>query len=136
VLALLQELRERATVLYSTHILDDVQRVSDRVAILDHGRLVRASTTQELMASASHDRLSLVLGGADDSTAIALASLAGVAGVRPVRSPTGADVSDHDAARRHPDRPGGDHRLTPPAADSSWSAMNPRTSISNRSSFA
>jgi len=83
VLGLLQGLRERATVLYSTHILDDVQRVSDRVAILDQGRLVRSSTTEELMSSASNDRLSVVLGGADDATAIALASLAGVAGVTP-----------------------------------------------------
>jgi ABC-2 type transport system ATP-binding protein len=90
VLALLERLRGHATVLYSTHILDDVQRVSDRVAILDHGRLVRASATDELMASFSQDRLSVVLGGADDSTAVALATLDGVAGVTPGPTVNGA----------------------------------------------
>jgi ABC-2 type transport system ATP-binding protein len=40
VLALIERLRERATVFMSTHILSDVERVCDRVAIIDHGRLV------------------------------------------------------------------------------------------------
>ena len=40
VLELMASLRTHATIFYSTHILDDVQRVSDHVAILDKGRLV------------------------------------------------------------------------------------------------
>lgn len=40
VLRLLERLRERATVLYSTHILDDVQRVSDTVAIVREGVVI------------------------------------------------------------------------------------------------
>ena len=39
VLDLMADLKGEATVFYSTHILDDVQRVSDHVAILDRGRL-------------------------------------------------------------------------------------------------
>ncbi len=39
-LALIAELRTTATVLFSTHVLADVERVCDRIAILDHGRLV------------------------------------------------------------------------------------------------
>ena len=39
VLDLMRELRGEVTVFYSTHILDDVERVSDHVAILDGGRL-------------------------------------------------------------------------------------------------
>ncbi len=81
VLALLQSLREHATILYSTHILDDVQRVSDRVAILDHGRLVRSSSTADLVASFSADRLIVSLGGIDGTTAMTLAGLPGVASV-------------------------------------------------------
>ena len=46
VLDLMRELKGETTVFYSTHILDDVQRVSDHVAILDHGRLVKAAPTQ------------------------------------------------------------------------------------------
>ena len=45
VLDLMEGLRGQATIFYSTHILDDVQRVSDHVAILDQGRLVRAAPT-------------------------------------------------------------------------------------------
>jgi ABC-2 type transport system ATP-binding protein len=83
VLDLMAELRGEATVFYSTHILDDVQRVSDEVAILDNGRLVRAAPTAELLGSFTKDRLRVALGGADDSTAVALAELAGVASVEP-----------------------------------------------------
>ena len=39
-LALVGELRHSSTVVFSTHVLADVERVCDRVAILDHGRLV------------------------------------------------------------------------------------------------
>jgi ABC-2 type transport system ATP-binding protein len=83
VLDLMRELKGEATVFYSTHILDDVQRVADHVAILDEGRLVRAAPTAELLESASRDQLRIVIGGADDATAVALAGIAGVASVEP-----------------------------------------------------
>ena len=51
VLDLMRELKGETTVFYSTHILDDVQRVSDHVAILDHGRLVKAAPTHVLLGS-------------------------------------------------------------------------------------
>ncbi len=50
VLAIMERLRERATVFYSTHILDDVQRVSDTVAILNHGELIAQAPIEELLA--------------------------------------------------------------------------------------
>lgn len=40
VLALIHDLRGEATVLFSTHVLADVERICDRVGILAHGRLV------------------------------------------------------------------------------------------------
>ena len=83
VLDLMSELKGEATVFYSTHILDDVQRVSDRVAIVDGGRLVRAAPTGELLASFTRDKLRVVIGGADDSTALRLASMPGVLSVEP-----------------------------------------------------
>jgi len=36
----MERLRSHTTIFYSTHILDDVQHVSDSVAILNHGELV------------------------------------------------------------------------------------------------
>ena len=40
VLDLIAALRGSTTVLFSTHVLADVERICDRVGILDHGRLV------------------------------------------------------------------------------------------------
>jgi ABC-2 type transport system ATP-binding protein len=40
VLDLLDRLREYTTILYSTHILDDVERIADHMAIIDHGSIV------------------------------------------------------------------------------------------------
>ena len=50
VLEVLERLREYTTVFYSTHILDDVERVSDTVAILDHGELIVQGSITEIMA--------------------------------------------------------------------------------------
>ena len=49
VLSIMERLRERSTIFYSTHILDDVQRVSDRVAILNHGELVAHGPIEQLL---------------------------------------------------------------------------------------
>lgn len=49
VLDIMDRIRAHATIFYSTHILDDVQRVSDRVAILDHGRLVANGPISDLL---------------------------------------------------------------------------------------
>ncbi|MFL5671464.1 MAG: ABC transporter ATP-binding protein [Chloroflexota bacterium] len=83
VLDLMRELRGEVTVFYSTHILDDVERVSDHVAIIDAGRLVRSAPTSELLASFEQDQLQVVIGGADDATAVAIASIPGVTSVEP-----------------------------------------------------
>jgi ABC-2 type transport system ATP-binding protein len=48
-LAVIRELRGASTVLFSTHILTDVERVCDRVAILDHGRLVTTGPMDDLL---------------------------------------------------------------------------------------
>jgi ABC-2 type transport system ATP-binding protein len=79
VLEIMEGLRGDTTIFYSTHILDDVQRVSDHVAILDQGRLVRAAPTQELLGSFTRDRIRVGVRGVTDSTAGELAGLPGVA---------------------------------------------------------
>jgi ABC-2 type transport system ATP-binding protein len=48
VLGFISHLRGRTTVLMSTHILDDVERVCDTVGIIDHGRMVATAETGEL----------------------------------------------------------------------------------------
>jgi len=48
-LSLITELRASATVIFSTHVLSDVERICDRVGILDHGRLVTEGPIDELL---------------------------------------------------------------------------------------
>ena len=50
VLELIGRLRGTSTVFMSTHILNDVERICDRVGILDRGRLVAEAPIDELLA--------------------------------------------------------------------------------------
>jgi ABC-2 type transport system ATP-binding protein len=50
VLEVMSRLRKYTTVFYSTHILDDVQKVSDTVVILNKGELVAQGPIEELLA--------------------------------------------------------------------------------------
>ncbi|MCB8977633.1 MAG: ABC transporter ATP-binding protein [Ardenticatenaceae bacterium] len=49
VLAIMERLREHTTIFYSTHILDDVQQVSDTVAILNKGELAAYGDIRTLL---------------------------------------------------------------------------------------
>lgn len=46
----MERLRKHTSIFYCTHILSDVQRVSDTVAILNHGELAAYGPIQELLA--------------------------------------------------------------------------------------
>ena len=48
-LALIGRLRSTATVVFSTHVLGDVERICDRIAILDAGRLVTEGRLTDLL---------------------------------------------------------------------------------------
>ena len=50
VLEVMERLRKHTTIFYSTHILDDVQRVSDTVVILNQGELVAQGPIEEVLA--------------------------------------------------------------------------------------
>jgi len=49
VLGLIAGLRGESTVLFSSHVLADVERICDRVGILDHGRLVVEGALDDLL---------------------------------------------------------------------------------------
>jgi ABC-2 type transport system ATP-binding protein len=50
VLDVMERLRKYTTIFYSTHILDDVERVSDTVCILNKGKLIALAPIEQLMA--------------------------------------------------------------------------------------
>ncbi|MAG36410.1 MAG: multidrug ABC transporter ATP-binding protein [Dehalococcoidia bacterium] len=79
VLAVMERLREHTTIFYSTHILDDVQRVSDAVAILNHGELVAQAPIGELLGGSSGTVYTLVLEGDAAGTRTRVADQAWVA---------------------------------------------------------
>jgi ABC-2 type transport system ATP-binding protein len=72
VLDMIASLAGRTTVLFSTHILADVERVCEKVAILDHGRIVAESSIDELKARYAAHRLELRVEGRTESLVSAL----------------------------------------------------------------
>jgi ABC-2 type transport system ATP-binding protein len=69
-------------ILLTTHYMEEAERLCDRVAIIDHGRVIAEGTPRELIASLGAEHV-LEFAVADGATLDASA-LAGVAGVGPV----------------------------------------------------
>ncbi len=63
VLEVMERLRKHTTIFYSTHILDDVQRVSDTVVILNKGVLVAQGPIEELLAGRQGNTFTLTVKG-------------------------------------------------------------------------
>jgi ABC-2 type transport system ATP-binding protein len=63
VLEVMSRIRKYATIFYCTHILDDVQRVSDLVAIVNQGELVTQASIEELLAGKGDVIYSVTLRG-------------------------------------------------------------------------
>ena len=89
VLDLITELRGRATVLFSSHILDDVQEVCDHVGILNRGELVYQGTLEGIVGDAAAG--AYVIETRHDTTAV-VSALTGRSWV--------ADVTSYDASVR------------------------------------
>jgi ABC-2 type transport system ATP-binding protein len=65
VLELMIKIRGRTTIFFSTHILDDVQRVSDVVAIMKHGELVAQAPIEELLYGKGNIAYNFTMKGGD-----------------------------------------------------------------------
>lgn len=62
-LDMIAALRGGLTVFFSTHILNELERVADRVAILNEGRLLVQASIEELRKKFSRRTITLVAGG-------------------------------------------------------------------------
>jgi ABC-2 type transport system ATP-binding protein len=81
VLAVMERLKQHTTIFYSTHILEDVQRVSDSVAILNHGQLVAQAPIEELLNGSGGITYTLAIRGGADSARKRIAGQPWVASV-------------------------------------------------------
>jgi len=79
---------EGRTIILTTHYMDEAERLSDRVAIMDHGKVIALGSPRELIASigAEHMVAFAVDGGA---AILNLASLESLDGVRVARCENG-----------------------------------------------
>ena len=49
---LLGKIKKERTILYSTHIMSEAEELCDRLAIIDHGRIVAQGTVAEICRKA------------------------------------------------------------------------------------
>ncbi|HOT90178.1 MAG TPA: ABC transporter ATP-binding protein [Anaerolineae bacterium] len=96
-----KRLREQGvTILYTTHYMEEAQELSDRIGIIDHGKLIALGTLDELIQLVGqHEMLSLRLvqetGGAELATA--LGSVAGVIGANATNGEVLVNVTSVEA---------------------------------------
>jgi ABC-2 type transport system ATP-binding protein len=73
------------TVLLTTHYMEEAERLCDRVAIMDHGKVIALGTPQELIASLGADHVvdfALTGGGIPEDLVEVLRQMGGVTAVR------------------------------------------------------
>jgi ABC-2 type transport system ATP-binding protein len=76
------------TVLLTTHYMDEAERLCDRVAVVDHGRVIALGAPRELIARLGGDHV-VEFALADGQAPPALAELEALPGVRSVRQEAG-----------------------------------------------
>ena len=62
ILDILSVARERTTIVFSTHILSDVERICDSIGVLDQGKLVLQGTVADIKNKYRKDTLQLEIG--------------------------------------------------------------------------
>ena len=85
VLEVMTRIRKYATIFYCTHILDDVQRVSDQVAIVNQGELITQAPIEELLAGTGEMIYTVTLRGDAQSAYTRITQLPWVSGIEASR---------------------------------------------------
>jgi ABC-2 type transport system ATP-binding protein len=76
------------TIVLTTHYMEEAERLADRVAIVDHGRVIALGTPRMLIESLGAEHVvefALANGGPRDNSVVDEAALATIAGVRAAR---------------------------------------------------
>ncbi len=92
--------RNGATILYTTHYMEEAQELSDRIGIIDHGRLIALGTLDELTELVGeHEMLRLQLYPLEGGQELA-DGLLGLGGLHQASADDGAVILNVDAAER------------------------------------
>jgi len=87
---LIEEFKESGrTILLTTHYMDEAERLCDRVAIMDHGKVIALGTPRELIAATCAEQMVEFTAGSV-SHALDVPALRRIEGVREVRTENGA----------------------------------------------
>jgi ABC-2 type transport system ATP-binding protein len=86
--SLLERFRSRGgTILLTTHYMDEAEALCDRVAVVDHGRIIAMGTPRELVLSLGADHV--VEFAVDNGSSLATETLKRLPGVKDVRADDG-----------------------------------------------
>ena len=97
---MIDSLRGRTTVFFSTHILSDVERVCDAVGILNRGRLVTQASIESLKGRAETQRMIVDVDGGGAALRAALEKEPWVHGLEQQEGGLRVDVRDLTAAQQ------------------------------------
>jgi ABC-2 type transport system ATP-binding protein len=101
VLELITRLREETTIFMSSHILEDVQRVCDEVAIVSHGSIILHGEVKPLLQSHARPRMSLEFATSTDARAF-LALMASQSVVGAAESDFRVAIAEDDYRTSYP----------------------------------
>src|SRR5690606_22894466 len=94
------------TVLYTSHLMEEVQEISDRVAIMDHGEIIALGTVGELIQKVGEEDRLIFSVGQQTPPETLLAAVRGGAGV------TGVAFERRETAGNNGEAVDGDGKLT------------------------
>ncbi|WP_077624344.1 ABC transporter ATP-binding protein [Sediminibacillus massiliensis] len=100
VLNLMEELKEQTTILFSTHILNDAEEVSDELLLMSEGRIVESGSLEHLRSKHQTEKIELAFKDDSNKYTERLQSLPWVTEVQKERKEVQLLVTDMETARK------------------------------------
>ena len=115
VLTLLQELKQDTTILFSTHILNDAEEISDGLLLIHQGQLVEQGSLAELREKYQKQKIELSFKEIDDQMIEQLNQLSSIVEISQNRDQLNCIVNNVDLARE---------QILSKTLDSGWQMTN------------